>query len=70
MDRTPVDSSVITSLGYDAETQTLEVEFNNGDVWQYECVPQDVCRDFLDSGSLGAYLNEHIKGTYPEIRVN
>ena len=35
MDREYVDSSMITSIGYDAMSCTLEVEFKSGVVWQY-----------------------------------
>ncbi|RYE18730.1 MAG: KTSC domain-containing protein, partial [Sphingobacteriales bacterium] len=36
MKRQPVDSSALQSIGYDAEKQTLELEFrDNGGVWQY-----------------------------------
>jgi len=32
MQRLQVDSSMISSVGYDPETQTLELEFNSGAV--------------------------------------
>ena len=35
MERKKVSSSKIRTVGYDARTQTLEVEFNNGSVMQY-----------------------------------
>lgn len=35
MERTSVTSSNINSIGYDADSQTLEIEFNNGAVYEY-----------------------------------
>ena len=35
MDRQYVDSSMIKSIGYDAPSSTLEVEFKAEVVWQY-----------------------------------
>ncbi len=36
MKREPVESSMIASIGYDANAETLEVEFNAGGLYQYE----------------------------------
>ena len=40
MDRTPVSSSNLASVGYDPSTKTLEIEFNDGAVYQYDDVPE------------------------------
>jgi hypothetical protein len=39
MERTPVTSTDLRAIGYDADTQTLEIEFNSGGVYQYSGVP-------------------------------
>ena len=39
MNRSAVASSNVSSIGYDTATQTLEVEFLNGRVYQYYGVP-------------------------------
>lgn len=39
MIRTPVGSSSLTSVGYDADNLILEVEFRNGKIYQYLGVP-------------------------------
>ena len=36
MQRTPVDSTNLASVGYDADTKMLEVEFHGGSAYQYE----------------------------------
>ena len=46
MQRNPLKSSMIKSAGYDPGTQTLEVEFSNGVVWDYAGVDGSTARDF------------------------
>ena len=65
MPRTPVRSSVIASVGYDAETAVLEVEFRSGDVYRYFAVPPSVHRALIEADSPGAYFNKHVSDHYP-----
>jgi len=69
MDRIPVDSSNISSIGFDEETSTLEVEFHGGAVYQYFDVPLNVYEGLLNAGSKGQYLAQHIKGYYRFVKV-
>jgi len=69
MERTPVTSTNIQSIGYDSNSQTLEVEFNSGTVYQYAGVPQDEYDGLMTAGSKGTYLNARIKGRYPYARL-
>ena len=69
MNRESVQSSMIASLGYNASTSTLEVEFNSGAVWQYYEVPESVYYDMMNSGSLGKFFYANIKGSYGESQV-
>lgn len=64
MERIAVSSSNIGAIGYEAETLTLEVEFNNGSFYQYHGVPQEVYDALMQSGSKGTFLNTNIKGSY------
>jgi hypothetical protein len=64
MERVPVTSSTIVSVGYDAATGTLEVEFKSGDVYQYFDVPPRVHEEFMAAQSQGKFLHQHIKGRY------
>lgn len=64
MDRIPVDSSNIASIGYDAEDKTLEVEFNDGPIYRYYDVPSSVHEGLMSASSHGSYLHEHVKGVY------
>jgi len=67
--RQPVASSNIASCGYDEETQTLEIEFTNGTVYQYYNVGKDCYDQFILSPSKGRFLNTYIRNAYPYSRV-
>ncbi len=64
MQREPVTSSNIASIGYDEEAQTLEVEFLTGETYQYFDVPMSVYQELMSTASHGRYLNQYIKGKY------
>ena len=68
MERTPVISSNIVSIGYDPEIQTLEIEFKNGSVYQYSGVPSDEFDSFMSAYSMGTYFHARIKH-YPCIKL-
>ena len=69
MNRAPVASTNIASVGYDEPSQTLEVEFTNGTVYQYYNVPQPVYEQLMQAASKGQYLAYQIKNAYPYSRV-
>lgn len=69
MNRQPVSSSNIASIGYDANSQTLEIEFLNGGVYQYFDVPQHVYDELMNADSHGQYLAQNIKGAYRYSKV-
>jgi hypothetical protein len=69
MNRIPVTSSTISSVYYDPRTQTLEVEFHSGAVYQYFDVPQSVYDAFMSAESKGVFLNSNIKGVYRFARL-
>ena len=62
MERQRVSSTNIRSIGYEAGT--LEVEFNNGGVYQYFNVPEATHSALMRASSKGAYLNDHVKDRY------
>ncbi|MFA5786491.1 MAG: KTSC domain-containing protein [Actinomycetota bacterium] len=61
MQRTPVQSSNLSSVGYDPDSSTLEVEFHKGGVYQYFGVPAHEYEGLMAAGSKGTYLDQHIK---------
>jgi len=64
MDRQPVRSSNICSVGYEPETRTLEVEFNSGGIYQYSGVPETVYQGLMQAISKGSYFHDYIKDRY------
>lgn len=69
MERTPVTSSNISDIGYDEDSQTLEVGFKNGSVYQYAGVPLSEYEGLMSAGSHGTYLAANIKGRYPYTKL-
>lgn len=69
MQREPVSSSNIESIGYDEADQILEVEFKNGAVYQYFDVPAHIHAELMQAPSVGSYLAANIKGAYRYSRV-
>ncbi len=61
MERTRVNSRGIVSAGYDDRSNTLEIEFPGGAVYQYLRVPEPLYRDLLAAESKGRFVNLYIK---------
>ena len=64
IDRVPVKSSNIKSVGHCKDTNTLAVEFKDGAVYHYADVPADVHEQLVSSKSVGGALHSIIKGNY------
>jgi KTSC domain len=69
VDRHNVASSNISSIGYDEQSQTLEIEFTNSTVYQYYNVGSALVEHLMQSPSKGQFLNMYIKNAYPFSRV-
>lgn len=61
---TPVESSQIESIGYDAATRILYVKFKRGGLYRYLEVPVEVYDRFMAAPSKGIYLGTIIKPIY------
>lgn len=68
MERISVSSSNLVSVGYDEDSSTLEVEFNNG-TYQYYDVPLYIYEELMNASSLGSYLYQNVKNTYSYSQV-
>lgn len=69
MERKPVTSSNIASIGYDENTSTLEIEFLNNSIYQYFDVPQHIYQGLMQADSQGQFLAQNIKGVYRYSKV-
>ena len=64
MQRIPVSSSSICSVGYDPKTHTLEIEFHTGTIYQYYNVPENIYQGLMNVGSHGQYFHQNIRYIY------
>lgn len=61
MQRDNVNSSNLASVGYDADSNTLEVQFKYGGIYQYSNVPESVYTGLMNASSHGQYFDANIK---------
>jgi hypothetical protein len=62
MQREPIDSSVIASMGYDAAWRMLELEFRESrEIYAYYDVSPEEYSAFRNAESKGIYLNTVFK---------
>lgn len=59
-----VDSSAMESVGYDAPTRELHVQFVGGKLYVYLDVDEYVFQELLLADSKGSYFNRKIKPHY------
>jgi hypothetical protein len=69
MDRTRVSSTNIRSIGYDEGSQTLEVEFTSGGIYDYAGVPKNVHQRFMAAPSKGRFFDSSIKDKYRTVKL-
>ena len=60
MNRTPVKSSFIESIGY--ESDILEVAYKDGGLYKYTGVPPDLHKSVVGAESIGKAIKEQIIG--------
>ncbi|WP_338561957.1 KTSC domain-containing protein [Erwinia sp. E_sp_B01_3] len=65
MIRKPVTSSILKSVGYDADTSTLEISFRYGIVNQYFGVRTHIYSGLMNAASKREFFNQNIKSSYP-----
>ena len=56
-----VDSTTLRTVGYDAERQILQIEFQNRSIYQYFEVPATIYQELMHAPSKGAYFNRSIR---------
>lgn len=61
MNRIKVDSSNLVSVGHDPKTNTLEVEFKGGKVYQYRPVTSQQYEALTDAASIGTHFAANIR---------
>ncbi len=64
IERSPVKSSHLKSVGYNEKAQELEIEFQSGEIYRYFKVPPVVFEELNSAESKGKYFNSRIRGMY------
>ncbi|AJJ09514.1 KTSC domain protein [Yersinia rohdei] len=64
MQRQPVTSSRILSIGYDPENRMLEIQFREQGIYQYLGVPERVHQNFMSVVSKGRFFDGVVKGKF------
>ena len=60
MQRLPVQSRALKSVGYDTEGRLLELEFSSGGLYQYYDVPEFTYRALMHAKSKGRFFQTSI----------
>ena len=58
------NSSQIVSIGYNANTRTLRIEFKNKSYYDYSDVPPELFQQLMASPSKGKFFHATIKGKF------
>lgn len=64
VDRETVQSSNLLSVGYDANSKTLEIEFRNGSIYQYFDVPEAIYLALMNATSQGKFFHQFVRERY------
>jgi hypothetical protein len=70
MIRQSVLSSNLRSVGYDPELKILEVEFQEGRVYSYKNVPNDIFEGLINAPSKGKFFAHYIRDRFSTKRLH
>ncbi|MGH8753818.1 MAG: KTSC domain-containing protein [Burkholderiales bacterium] len=69
MERKSVNSSTIRSVGYEPNSQTLEIEFTSGSIYQYSRVSPEIHRKLMAAPTIGSYFKNIIEDEFTAKRI-
>jgi hypothetical protein len=69
MHRIPVSSVDISQVGYHEDSETLEIEFSKGGVYQFFNVPSMIYDSLLNASSKDEYYHSCIGSRFPCTRI-
>jgi hypothetical protein len=64
IERVPVESSNLKSVGFDEKARVLEIEFHHGGLYRYHDVPQETHAALMKAESKGKYFQAHIRNKF------
>ena len=71
MQRVPVtQGNNISEVGYDPETQTLELKFSSGGIYSYAAVPPEIHDKLIHADSPGRYFAVYVRSCYEYTHLN
>jgi len=70
MERQPVESCNLKSVGYDNNLKNLEIEFHSGLIYQYQNVPSHIYANLISAHSTGTFFTDKIKNRYRSKRLD
>ena len=59
-----LNSTLIATVGYDADSTLLHLNFHDGSGYRYFGVPVEVYEGLLAAESKGVYFNRRIRGSF------
>ena len=62
--RQSVKSSAVDFVGYDEKSKTLRIWYHDRPAYDYYKVPKAKYEKIFKVDSIGAFVNQHIKGVY------
>ena len=69
MERRKVNSSKIRSVGYDERARVLEVEHNDGSIYQYSSVSHELYRRLIAAPTIASFYQDRIEEEFSRKRV-
>jgi KTSC domain len=69
MIRTPLKSSKLRAAGFDERLRVMEIEFVNGDIYEYRSVSPEVFRQLLSSPSPNSFFEDKIEEAFSGKRI-
>lgn len=64
IERYPVLSDELNSVGYDHQSTILEIEFKNGDLNKYFCVSELLYCELMNTDCKSAFFHEKIENNF------
>ena len=64
MERSPVTSTNLQSVGYDKDAKVLEIAFHKGGICHYINVPEETYKGLMNARLKGTFHNVNIKNSF------
>ena len=62
--RKPLKSSKLRAAGYDERSRVMEIEFVNGDIYEYKSVSPELYRQLMASPSPNSFFEDKIEESF------